>query len=43
MATAVGVVMARCDLMLNNTSWIPTQTPCTLSGIDPLARVVLAR
>jgi hypothetical protein len=31
MSTAVGVVLARCDLMLNNTSWVPTSTACTIS------------
>jgi hypothetical protein len=31
MSTHIGVVMARCDLMLNNTSWVPTSTPCTIS------------
>ena len=34
MSTPVGVVLARCDLMLNNTSWVPTHTPCTLSQAD---------
>lgn len=31
MSTHLGIVMARCDLMLNNTSWIPTETACTIS------------
>lgn len=31
MATAQGTVLTRCDLLLNNTSWIPTSTSCTLS------------
>lgn len=31
MQTHVGTVMARCDLLLNNTSWIPTKTPCQVS------------
>lgn len=31
MSTPVGVVMTRCDLMQNNTSWVPTATPCTVS------------
>ena len=25
--------MARCDLVLNNTSWIPTGVPCTMSRL----------
>lgn len=39
MSTAEGVVLARCDLMLNNTSWVPTRVPCTVSE---LARPSLA-
>ena len=31
MSTHVGVVMTRCELFLNNTSWMPTQQPCTIS------------
>jgi hypothetical protein len=31
MNTHVGTVMTRCDLFLNNTSWVPTSVPCTLS------------
>ena len=31
MSTHLGTVLARCDLMLNNTSWIPTETVCTIS------------
>lgn len=31
MSTHIGTVLARCDLNLNNTSWIPTTTPCELS------------
>lgn len=31
LSTPTGDVLARCDLMQNNTSWIPTVTPCTLS------------
>ena len=31
MATPSGEMLVRCDLMLNNTSWVPTTTPCTLS------------
>lgn len=31
MSTPEGTVLTRCDLLLNNTSWVPTHTPCTLS------------
>jgi hypothetical protein len=31
MQTPIGVVIARCDLLLNNTTWAPTNEPCTLS------------
>lgn len=34
MTTHVGTVIARCDLMQNNTSWIPTSTPCELSSLS---------
>jgi hypothetical protein len=33
MNTHLGVQLARCDLFLNNTSWVPTGTPCTLSRL----------
>ena len=33
MNTHLGVQLARCDLVLNNTSWVPIGTPCTMSGI----------
>ena len=37
MSTPSGVLLARCDLMQNNTSWVPTHTPCTVSrGPDTL-------
>ena len=26
-----GVVVTRCDLFLNNTSWVPTEEQCTIS------------
>lgn len=32
MSTHVGTVLTRCDLEHNNTSWIPTPTPCEISG-----------
>lgn len=35
MSTHAGVVMARCDLMLNNTTWVPTTTACILSHSMP--------
>lgn len=35
MTTHVGTVLARCDLNLNNTSWVPTATPCELSLAPP--------
>jgi hypothetical protein len=31
MHTHLGVQLARCDLNLNNTSWVPTGTACTLA------------
>lgn len=34
MRTPVGTVLARCDLIDNNTSWIPTATPCEVSRLD---------
>ena len=34
MTTHLGVQFARCDLFLNNTSWIPTGEPCTMSRLD---------
>jgi hypothetical protein len=37
MSTHVGVVIARCDLMQNNTSWVPTETACTISSAPPAA------
>ncbi len=33
MNTYLGVQLARCDLLLNNTSWVPTGVPCTISGL----------
>lgn len=32
MSTHVGVVMTRCELFMNNTSWVPTREPCTISA-----------
>jgi hypothetical protein len=31
MRTHIGVVMTRCELFLNNTAWMPTSEPCTIS------------
>jgi hypothetical protein len=36
MSTHLGVQLARCDLFLNNTSWIPTGVPCTMSRLDAI-------
>jgi hypothetical protein len=33
MHTHLGVQIARCDLNLNNTSWVPTGEPCTMSRL----------
>ena len=33
MNTHLGVQLARCDLFLNNTSWVPIGTPCTMSAL----------
>jgi hypothetical protein len=33
MNTHLGVQLARCDLMLNNTSWVPIGVPCIMSGL----------
>jgi hypothetical protein len=33
MNTPLGVQMARCDMVLNNTSWIPLGVPCTMSRL----------
>ena len=32
MSTHMGVQLARCDLVLNNTSWVPIGVPCTMSS-----------
>lgn len=31
MQTHTGTVLTRCDLFMNNTSWIPTTDACTVS------------
>jgi hypothetical protein len=33
MNTHLGVQLARCDLFLNNTTWVPIGVPCVLSGL----------
>jgi hypothetical protein len=33
MSTHLGVQLARCDLFLNNTSWVPLGVPCTISQL----------
>jgi hypothetical protein len=33
MNTYRGVQLARCDLFLNNTSWVPIGVPCTMSQV----------
>lgn len=35
MSTHLGKVLTRCELFLNNTSWMPTKEPCTVSQSDP--------
>ena len=32
MTTAQGVVITRCDLFQNNTTWVPTKEACTLAS-----------
>jgi hypothetical protein len=32
MSTHLGVQMARCDLLLNNTSWVPIGVPCAIGS-----------
>ena len=41
MSTPLGVQFARCDLILNNTSWIPTGEPCTMSRLDTPAQTAM--
>jgi hypothetical protein len=33
MNTHLGVQLARCDLLLNNTSWVPIGVPCIMSRL----------
>ncbi len=39
MPTHLGVVIAKCDLQLNNTTWAPTDQPCTLSAMTPVKQL----
>ena len=34
MNTHLGIQLARCDMVLNNTSWVPIGVPCTLSRLN---------
>jgi hypothetical protein len=34
MTTYKGVLITKCDLHLNNTSWVPTDEQCTISWAD---------
>lgn len=46
MSTHAGTVLTRCDLLLNNTSWVPTETACVVSqdsGSDPGSGPVYAK
>jgi hypothetical protein len=38
METPFGVQLARCDLFLNNTSWVPLGVACTLSRLPAQAK-----
>ena len=38
LATPYGTVLARCDMAQNNTSWVPTEEPCTISERLPQSR-----
>lgn len=42
MTTHVGVVLTRCDMSLNNTTWIPSDAPCDMSARQP-SRVLAQR
>jgi hypothetical protein len=34
MQTHLGTVLTRCELVLNNTSWMPSQQPCEISSVS---------
>lgn len=42
MSTHLGTVLTRCELFLNNTSWMPTREPCTLSSAPSTAPATFA-
>lgn len=35
MQTPAGTVLTRCDLFMNNTSWVPSNDACTISKASP--------
>ena len=35
MQTPNGIVLTRCDMLLNNTTWVPTDEACTVSMRQP--------
>jgi hypothetical protein len=39
MNTHKGTVMAECDLVQNNTSWVPTEESCTISRVKTPSRL----
>jgi len=43
MQTPVGTVLTRCDLFMNNTSWIPSSEPCTVSSAPPGPAIASSR
>lgn len=38
MSTHLGTVLTRCDILDNNTSWIPSDTPCVFSDAGTASR-----
>jgi hypothetical protein len=43
MNTNLGTVFTRCELFLNNTSWMPTREPCTTSELPTTHATAAAR
>ena len=43
MNTHKGTVLAQCDLVQNNTSWVPTDEPCTVSALPQRRDFAVAR
>jgi len=43
MQTHLGTVLTRCDLFMNNTSWIPSNEACTVSSASPGMTVATRR